>query len=371
MKRITLEEGEALLATRLYPLHNQANPKPSSPIYPLNQKVLEKAFPSRKATPRNFIMLGRHLFQDYKEWLFKDKQTPKPKWLDGGNPPPPPPLSPEKIQAEFKLLWQQEYQKVQDKITKITFFAAADLIRMLQEVLEALQIQAIKPKLLKGHYDSYSLSYQQSGKPDKLGVVWTEDLSMNSFFYVMNACHKTIEQNLCQTLYLIRAGDLGKPERKGNKLYKQIFTDTNHRHIKPNLTSVHYLATYHNFVNSALAQELLVAGKTITLKELEVLIRNSKIFDNCLLLQELDIVSGSPIKELDLQFVKDFLLNLVIIQSFMGVSTLIKETKAKFSSVSESEIEHLIQQLCQEQKVEYFDPKAKPQDQLVCLVTKK
>jgi hypothetical protein len=65
------------------------------------------------------------------------------------------------------------------------------------------------------------------------------------------------------------------------------------------------------------------------------------------------------------------MLNLVKTQSFIGVPTLIKETKAKFSSVSESEIQQLIQELCQEQKLEFFDPKAKPQDQLICLVTKK
>jgi Cdc6-like AAA superfamily ATPase len=377
LKRITLEEGEALLASRLYPLHNQANSKPVSPIYPLNRQVLEKVFPSRKATPRNFLMLGRQLFQDYKEWLFTDKQPPQPKWLEGGDPPPPPPPPWETIKAEFELLWQQEYQKVQAKNTKIILLAAPDLIWMLQQALEALQVQEIKPKLISGKYASYSLSYQQPGKRERVGVVWTEDSHMNSFFNMMNACQKTIQQNLCQTMYLIRAGNIGNPKLAGNQLYQQIFTSTNHRHIKPNLSSVHYLATYHSFVNSVEANELVLASKTINLQELQTLVRECNLLHKCTLLQDLKIVSktsdekGNGNDKHNLQPVKNFMFDLVKAQGFMGVTTLIKETKVHFTLVKESEIEQLIRELCQEQKVEIFDPKAKLQDQLICLVTKK
>jgi Cdc6-like AAA superfamily ATPase len=377
LKRITLEQGEALLATRLYPLHNQANPKPTSPIYPLNRQVLEKVFLSGKATPRDFLTLGKQLFQDYKEWLFRDKQPPLPKWFKAEIPPLPPPPPWEKIKAEFELLWQQEYQKVQGKNTKIALLAAPDLIRMLQQALEALQIQEIKPKLIGGKYANNSLSYQQLGKRERIGVVWTEESHMTTFFNIMNACKTAIQQNLCQTLYLIRAGSLGTPNLVGNQLYRQIFTSTNHVHIKPNLSSVHYLATYHNFVKSVEANELVLADKTITLQELQTLTRECKILQKCTLLQDLKIVSqtgggnGNGNGKHDLQPVKNLMFNLVKTQSFIGLPTLIKETKAKFSSVSESEIKQLIQELCQEQKVEYFDPKAKPQDQLVCLVPKK
>ncbi|MGH8002236.1 MAG: ATP-binding protein, partial [Brasilonema sp.] len=291
LKRITLEEGEALLASRLYPLHNQANPKPTSLINPLNRQVLEKVFLSRKATPRDFLTLGKQLFQDYKEWLFRDRQPPQPEWLGGGNPPPPPPPPWEKIKAEFELLWQQEYQKVQGKNTKIILLAAPDLIRMLQQALAALQLQEIKPKLISGRYASYSLSYQQPGKRERVGVVWTEDSNMNSFFNMMTACQKAIQQNLCQTMYLLRAGGVGKPNLVGNQLYQQIFTNTNHRHIKPNLSSVHYLATYHSFVNSVEANELLLVGKTITLQELQTLVRECNILQKCTLLQDLEILS--------------------------------------------------------------------------------
>jgi Cdc6-like AAA superfamily ATPase len=373
LKRITLEEAEALLATRLYPLHNQAYPKRVSPIYPLNQQVLEKVFPSRKATPRNVLMLGKQLFQDYKEWLFRDKQLPKPKWIDGENPTPPPPPSKDKIKAEFQLLWQQEYKKVQVKITKIASSDATDLIRMLEQVLAALEVKEIKTKLISGKYASYSLSYQQLGKRERVGVVWTEDPNMTSFFHVMNACHRAIQQNLCQTMYLVRAGELGKPNLAGHKIYKQIFTDTNHRHFKPTLTSVHYLATYHNLVKSAEANELVLAGKIINLQELEALIRDSKILQHCLLLRDLGIISGGGVKppDPDLQPVKHYLLNLVITQGFMGRPTLIQNTNSQFSNLNKSEIEQLINQLCQEKKIQIFNPNAKPEDQTVCLVVKK
>ncbi|MDF5713044.1 MAG: AAA family ATPase [Rhizonema sp. NSF051] len=374
LKRITLEEAEALLITRLYPLHSEANPKPNSRIYPLNQRVLEKAFPSRKAIPRTVLMLGKHLFQDYKEWLFQDKQPPVPRWIEGGTLPPPPPPPPDKIQAEFELMWRQEYQKVQGKIAKITLLTAPDLIRMLEQVLAALQVKGIKTKLITGKYASYSLSYQQPGKREQVGVVWTEDSNMKSFFSVMSACEKAINNHLCQSLQLIRATDLGKSSLAGYKIYQKIFIGTNHRHIKPTLSSVHYLATYHSLVNSVEAHELVIVGKTITLQELETLIRDSKILQHCLLLRELGIVSGSikvpePDKP-DLQAVKDYLLNLVITQAFIGRAKLIQNTNGQFTEVDKSDLETIINQLRHENKINIVNPQAKLEDQTVCLVVK-
>jgi len=373
LKRITLEEGEALLASRLYQLHQQAYSLPDSPIYPLTAEVLAKVFPGRKASPRQILTLGKQLFQDYKEWLFRDKQPPKPKWLDGQVPPPPPPPPPDTIQAEFQLLWQQEYKKVESKIAKISLLAAPDLIRMMQEALEALQVQSIKPKLINGTYASYSLSYQLPSKRENIGIVWTEDANMNSFYNVMNGCQKAIHKNLCQTLNLIRIGSVGNAKLAGYKIYSQIFTGTKHIHIKPNLASVHYLATYHSLVNSALAQELVVAGKTINLPALQSLIRESKILEQCTLLQDLGIVTKQkpdPVKKTkDLRPVKDFLLNLVKTQGYMGVPTLISQGINQFSYVEEIETQHLIDLLCQEKKVKVINPKSKLEDQLICLVT--
>ncbi|WP_414578902.1 AAA family ATPase, partial [Anabaena sp. CCY 9402-a] len=104
LKRITLEEGEALLASRLHPLYRKAYSLPDSSIYPINTEVFIKAFPSRKTSPRQILTLGRNLFHDYKQWLFRDKKPPKPKWLDGETPDPSRTHPPEEIQGEHPLL---------------------------------------------------------------------------------------------------------------------------------------------------------------------------------------------------------------------------------------------------------------------------
>jgi hypothetical protein len=398
LKLINLDQAEALWAYRLQYLHHEVNYQPNSPIYPLKRQVLDQNFPGGKTLPRNAFILGRQEYHKYKLTLLNFPKT-EPKFVityplkqskTANNKPiikpitQPPiisslePTISERIKAEFELLWQQEYQKIQRKNTKITLLAGPDLIQMLQEVLAALQVQGIKTKLISGKYASYSLSYyQQPSKRERVGVVWTEELNMTSFFNAMNACQKAVQQNLCQTLYLIRAANLGTAKLAGNQLYTHIFTNTNHRHIKPDKSSVHYLATYHSFVNSVLANELVLAGKTTTLQELQTLTRECNILQKCSLLQDLMIVSKTSEEKdngngkHDLQPVKNFMFNLVKTQSFMGVPTLIQKAGEQFSVVKESEIQQLIKELCQEQKVEYFDPKAKPEDQLLCLVPKK
>ncbi|MBH8574258.1 ATP-binding protein [Nostocaceae cyanobacterium CENA369] len=392
LKDITLEQAEALWTYLLKSLHQKAEPQPKLQIFPLTQQLLQENFPGGKTKPRTVLYLGKQEYQKYKYSLLKNNKVvilppPKPEKELPVNPgtikvkiekvdyiEPPIINEKEREQAEFQLIWQQEYKKVQDKIAKISLLAASELIRMVQEALEALQVQAIKPKLISGVYASYSLSYQQPGKRENVGIVWTEDANMNSFYNVMNACQKAIQKNLCQTLYLIRIGSIGNAKLAGNKIYSQIFTSTKHIHIKPNLSSVHYLATYHSLVNSAVAQELVIAGKTITLQKLQSLIRESKILDKCTLLQYLGIVpkqknagNDGNGKE-DLRPVKDFLLNLIKTQGFMGVPTLIKQSAEQFPSVKESDVKLLIELLCQEKKVKLINPKDKLQDQLICLV---
>ncbi|MFM6607212.1 MAG: ATP-binding protein, partial [Dolichospermum sp.] len=248
----------------------------------------------------------------------------------------------------------------------------------LQQSISTLKMQGVKTKLLSGKYASYSLSYQHPTKREKLGIVWTEDSNMTSFYHVMNACQTVIQKNLCQTMYLIRGGDLGKPNLAGNQLYRQIFTDTNHVHIKPSLQSIHYLATYQSLVNSVKSQELVIGGKTINLQRLETLINESEILNQCTLLQDLEIVAKTNRKPepngkegKDLRPVKNFLLNLVKTQSFMGVPTLISQAVSQFPDVKESEIRSLIEQLCQEDKVKIVNPDEKPEAQSICLVLHK
>jgi hypothetical protein len=371
LKSITLEQAEALWAYRLKPLHTQANPQPTSPIFPLTRQALEQKFPGGKTLPRYALLLGREEYQKYKIALVKiDQPTPAKTSINSIRETP----TEETIKAEFYLQWQDEYKKIQGKITKITLLSAPELIRMLQEALSALQMQAIKPKLLSGKFASYSLSYPKLGQRERVGVVWTEDANMTSFYSVMNACQKVINSNLCQTLYLIREAGVGNSKLAGNKLYRQIFTGSEHHHIKPTLSSVHYLATYHSLVNSALAGELVVAGKTLTLEELEDITRNSEILNKCTLLQELSIVSTKINSEDNgngeekLQDAKEFLLNLVKTQGYLARKTLIQNTIEQFPQVTQSQVDTLIEQLCQANTIQIIDPNVPPEAQLICFV---
>jgi hypothetical protein len=395
---INLEQAESILASRLYPLHHQANPKPTSFIYPLTRQYLEVGFPGGKTNPRESVILGRDIFQKYKKWLG-----------DGCKPSPFSPListpgdedDRSKAIAAFKLKWREEFTKVQQRITKVRYLSSPELIQMLQEALAALQVEDIKTPLLTGtKFASYSLGYKLPGKSEQLGVVWTEDSNMTTFFHVMEACGKEVKKNPSLSLRLIRAEGLGSSNNKGYKRYTEIFTGSRHHRITPNLTSVHYIATYHSLVKDAREGDLVIGGKTLGFKNLQVLARESEIWQYCPLLgdlgivhnssntsndnelntrnkrktniekQQLDLVNVVSIKK-ELMEAKEFLLNLVKTQHFMGKQTLIQNTNSQFPKIDSSQIEKLIQQLCQERQIEILDPNAKPESQLICLVPKR
>ena len=415
LRPITLKQAEGLWSYRLRPLHQGTNDGNYSPIFPLHRNLLEENYPGGKTLPRNCLTLGRKEYHKYKLSLLEDKvnnKIPEPEENCSKSPKnnereisrgevnkektqsdskptsqtsttSKPPIdddetqSIDRIQAEFKLIWQEELKKTQGKISKISFLAAPDLIRMLQEALEALQMKSVKPKLISGKYASYSLSYQNPKKGKKIGIVWTEDANMTSFYNIMNASQKVVQKQVCQKLYLIRISGVGNSRLKGNQIYQQIFKGSQKQniHLKPHLSSVHQLATYYSLVNSAHAQELVVGGKTIHLKELQSLIRESKILEKCTLLQDLKVVSTQTEPEenkkvrRDFRPVMDFLLNLVITQSLMGVTTLIEQSINRFPDVSENDTLLLIELLRKEGKVKIINHKAKLQDQLICLVT--
>ncbi|HEY9853684.1 MAG TPA: ATP-binding protein [Leptolyngbyaceae cyanobacterium] len=356
LKRIGLDQAEALWRYRLQPIHEQANPKNPSPIFPLTRQALEAKFPGGKTDPRNALMLGGQLFDDYKRKLGPDSQ-------------PDPDSKPNSL-AAFKLLWQHEYNKIQSKITKITLLSTPELIAMLAEVLDALEVKEIKAKLLSGKYTSYSLSYQQPEQKTRVGVVWTEDASMTSFYNIMNACQAVINKNSCQTLYLIRAAGVGNGKLAGHQIYRQIFQGSQNHHIKATLSSVHYLATYKSLVNSAQANELVVAGKMVELKELQDLIRQSEILNKCTLLQELKIVQKKMEGADNINFkeVEEHLLNLVKTQSFMGKPTLIQNTLNQLLDVNQFQVEEAINRLINNNKVKIINPNLPPKEQLICFV---
>ena len=368
LKPISLKEAESLLATRLSSLHCQANPKPDSHIYPLTQQFLEEEFKRGRTNPREALNFGRDVFQDYKKWLVGGSQ--------GSFKPGKPTITEESARAEllanFKLKWIEDFTKVQQRITKVRQESSPELIQMLQEALAALQVENIKAPLLQGtKFASYSLSYQMPGKTERIGVVWTEDENMGTFFHIMEACRKAVEQNLCQTLYLIREEGVGSPNNKGYKLYTQIFTGSSHRRIIPKALSVQYLVTYYDLVKDAREGDLVVRGESLNVKNLKDIIRESKVLHDCPLLQELGIVKGVVLpKKPDLQPVKDFLFNFVITQHFLGRQTLIQNASSQFPDVDESQIDQLIDQLCDENKIQLLDKGAKKNAQLICLVPK-
>ncbi|PAX52379.1 ATP-binding protein [Brunnivagina elsteri] len=375
LRPINLEQAEAIWAYRLQSLHQEANPQPNISIFPLEKILLEDNFPGGKTYPRNAIILGRQKYQEYKLSLLTKPiviQQPNSTTPNIVIIPPTEPLrgSPrENYLAEFKIIWQKELKKTQEKITKITFVAANELIQMLQMTLEALQMQSIKPKLISGKSASSSFSYQ-SPKQGKVGVVWTEDPNMTSFFNIMNATHKVAQKGTCSIIYLIRLSTLGNAKLKGFQLYSQIFNGTKNIHIRPKLPSVHILETYRNLVNSTLSQELVIGGKTIQLPELQSLVRESKVLEKCVVIQDLGVVTKLTDTETkkDLRVVKEFLRSLVVTQNFMGVQALYSHAKSQFYDVSDNEIRYLIELLCEERKIKFINPKAKLEDQLVCLV---
>jgi GTPase SAR1 family protein len=390
LKRITLDQAEAIWEYHLSSLHIRAESKPASNIFPLSRELLEKQFPGGKTIPRYAVLLGRQEYQKYKVRILPEaprkvrKGQEKPvypkveelssiseKFTEISNGAEP--SSDGTKLAEFKLLWQQEYQKTQTKITKISMLLGIELVRMVQDALLALEVEEIKPKLLSGVYASYSLKYRHPQSRQMVGLVWTEDANMRTFFNVMNACQSHLNSKQCEKLCLIRMASVGQLKLAGHQIYRQIFTGAPHLHIKPTLTSVQRLATYHTFVNAALAKDLIITGKPISLEELQSLTRESKVLEQCRLLQELEIVNKVNQADLtdatvSLQPVKEYLMNLVTIQQFMGRKTLVQSVTNQFAEVESPQIDQLVDQLCQERKISIVNPTAKFEAQTVCLV---
>ncbi len=357
LKPITLDQAESLWASQLSLLHSQANPKPGSNIYPLSREILESKFPGGRTTPRLTLVLGQ------KEFL-RQKLNIKGHHIHDAVV--------NDVVASFKLLWEQEIKKTEQKVTKICHFSEPELISMLSRTLAALQVKEIQPKLLPSKaFASYSFAYRDADKNRRIGLIWAENPS-TSFFHTMNACQKVLEEKQCQLLYLIRAEGPGKANSKGYKTYKKIFLDeVSNRHIKPDLESVHYLATYDRLVNSVHSQELVVAGETIKLNELETLVRNAEVFRDCRLLQDLGIYppkngNNKPtlVKE------KEFLLNFIKVNHLVARKVVAQNIISQFPKLDDLQMEQLFQELCQENLIRILDASVPLDEQIICLVPK-
>jgi hypothetical protein len=386
LKQINLDQAEALWASRLYLLHSQTYPQPMSPIYPLTREQLESRFPGGKTRPRNTLMLGRQFMQALKMGALHQE-------IKAASPQPLLPASVEAIEvtemspispklavsrvgmngtrlepiaidrhideidtlAAFKLVWFRKFKQTQQRITRIRQYATPELIQMLGEAIAAARSTEIQFRLLPSKtYASYSLSYQLPGQSKRIGVVWTEDLNLVKFHNFLKACEEAIEHKSCQILQLIRSEGVGSTPNRGYQLYTKLFTDSPHNHWIPELTSVHYLVTYHTLVNDALSGELVIGDCTPNLAELEGLMRESKILKNCPLLQQLGIFVGL-VEDADaiafsteVSEVSDFAINRAIDQQCIALERLTQEILTQFSEMEELQVHQLLQNLCQQ-----------------------
>jgi hypothetical protein len=359
LKPISIDQAKALIISRLKPLHIAAKSKSENYIHPLSNQYLQERFPGGKTSPRDAIKFSSDIFQQYKKWLIGDKKVKFIPVVRGDSPKD----NAQEIMANFKLKWAEEFESVKKRVDKIRRFGSDELVQILKETLTLFEgITEIQSQLLTGKYASYSFSYKLRGK--LIGVVWTEDPNMSTFYNIMVACEQVFKDKLCQALKLIRSESIGKPKLKGTQKYHQIFGNSGL--IIPSLNSVHYLATYHNFVKDAREGDLTIKNQSVGLKQLKLLISESGVLQNCQLLYGL--IDGIPVLPPPPPPVKEFILNFMIKQQqFLARSTMILNAKNTFG-VNDAEIEQYIQELCQENKISILNPQNKPKDQIICLV---
>jgi hypothetical protein len=398
LRPISLDQAESLWVSRLAPLHQRAIPQPESPIFPFTSAILEEKFPGGKTFPRNVLELGRRLLQSYKtgqaqpalqfasDRLYADvdpDELDDAAAIEGASDPSSKgkDRALEEAIATFRLLWRKEHTQVQQRITRIRQLAAPELIQMLLEVLNVFSMKDARTRLLPSQtYASHSLSYQRPRTPGRIGIVWNEDANMTTFYHVMNACRRVVELGLCNTLFLVRGEGIGQPGRKGYMMHEHIFDGNPHQRIRPDLASVHDLATYHSLVNSAYAGELVIAGHVANLQDLEQFVLKSKVLHSCRLLTELKVVAGrsprsrakrrskSQLRE-ELQPVRDFLLDLVKTHQLLGYRVVIQSLAGQFPERSPDQLDLAVKDLIQSNDIEILDPTAKPDEQLIYLVS--
>ena len=389
LKPISLSLAEQLWTLRLAPLHERATPPPKSAIYPCTRAALIGKFPGGRALPRSVLMLGRQSFQNAKQALQTGRSPIAPEAnTNTDTTAPPKPTTPVAAapaaaeapspSAEFLLRWRDAFQKARDRVTAIRQFSEPERIRMLREVLEVLGVCGVQPKFLSGRsYSRYSLGFYWSFEVGRVGTIWVEEPNLVSFCNVMKACQKAIRDNACEHLYLIRAESLGVPRNQGYRRYRELFVDSVHRHIVPDLASMQTLATYHDLLTASLGGDLILADRPIAPPELQQLVRDTGVLQDCGLLQELGAFGSdlssllTPDREehredgLD-RAVADFIFALVQTQQLMGRVVLRETAAAQFEALSVEQIDREIDRLISEGAVGVLDPSAPPDAQLVC-----
>ena len=360
LKPLSLDQIEAVWKVRLSPLHQQADPKPESPIFPLDRTDLERNFPSGKAILRTGLAVAKHHYDEYRSSI--------PIQETGPVVPDPPPV-PTPLPDLLSLRWQKELRQVRERVQQIKQFSSVELIAFLSEALTVLQSSPPEPRFLSHHkYAGQSLRLQNKGQ--RLGIVWAEEAHMSTFRAIMNACEQEIQKGSCDGLRVIRLAHLGKPNNQGHQIYRRIFSNGQHRHIKPDLDSVHQLATYRELVKDANAGELVLGAQEIDLSQLRQLVQVSDLLKECRLLRELDLFDQVlPPPPLPLQRAEEYLLQLVRMYNFLGKQTLVRNVLDRFGpDLEEAHVDQLIAKLCEAKYIRELDPNAKPEEQLICLI---
>ncbi len=378
LRQISLEQASGLWASRLSPIHSQADPSPASPIAPLTKEWLAYEHPGGKVAPRMALILAEQLIREFKrtgkladipvEGASSDKAS---KHI--ATP------SVESDRASFELMWQKEFKETGTHLRRIAQFSSPELIRRLQEALEALNITKVQHAILPSNkYCSYSLGHEHT---ERTCIVWTEDSNLRSFYDVMVACQKIAKARTRDRIYLLRKDKLGTAKNKGYKLFEEIFSEQKNSHIKPDLESVQYLETYHRLVNAAAGGELVIGARTPNVQELQVLIRETDVLSGCGLLQQLNVISEQngntkgkkkvqPIHSVksDIAEAERYILNLMTTQSLMGMQALVETTQDQVPRLDSAAIISLVHSLCNSNRIQMLDPNAKPENQLLCYV---
>jgi hypothetical protein len=379
LKTIDKKQIEAIWSLKVSSLHTQINPKPNSSIYPLNQQQIEINFPSGKTLPRTALVVGRNLYQAYKDGLLLNhkvelNKTIKNNESTGKTEIIEPPK--DNFLSLFKLYWSEEFQKNKKEIQKVNLFSPLDMVKMLGETLQALKVQKIQIKILNSKFNDCSLSYIDNEQ--RIGIIWTEDQNLTNFCHIMNACVKAINNKTCQRIYLLRNATVGNPNNKGYQTYRSIFHHSLHRHLQPTLTSIHYLKTYHQLVMDAKSKDLVIAGKEIDLSMLEDLIRQSRIFESCQLLLDLGLIQKKVEESLEKRQnnqeeynkIKEYLLSIIKTQNFISIKILIEKTLEHFSDnflLNFDQVHQLIKDICEQNLAIITNPEESPEKQLICL----
>jgi hypothetical protein len=268
LQQINLEQVKALWAAKLAPLHAQISEKLHSPIYPLSEQQINVAFPGGKTIPRTALVVGRQLFQQYAGAIV-------------------PPLPKPSIRELFLELWHKEFNKSKAKITHTKVVDTPSVVKMLEQVLQAIKISKMQSNSVTNKQNSYYLSIIYQGM--KKLVFITEDQNMNNFYHLMKASEDAITNKKCDQIYLVRNSEVGNPNLKGYQIYSKIFRQGNNScyHLQLSLSSIHYLFTYYELVKLVKSQELFINDVAINLEQLKSLAYESKILNQCPLIEKL------------------------------------------------------------------------------------